>query len=69
MIQRLSIENDDENNGVLFKSPSSVVIISPFDDIPMKDIDAESSTKASSGPKDGSRTKNKTIDRLFSFLR
>jgi hypothetical protein len=31
---------------------SNIVIISPFDDIPMKDIDAESSLKAYSETKD-----------------
>lgn len=56
--QRSSLENEDDdsynnnNNGVLFKSPSSIVIVSPFDDIPMKDIDAESSSKAYSECKD-----------------
>lgn len=63
--QRSSLENEDDdsynnnNNGVLFKSPSSIVIVSPFDDIPMKDIDAESSSKAYSECKDGSQRKRK----------
>jgi hypothetical protein len=42
---------DNQNTGILFKPVTSLVIISPFDDIPMKDIDAESSSKAYSEPK------------------
>jgi hypothetical protein len=48
-----SIENENRNSAVLFKSISNIVIVSPFDHIPMKDIDAESSSKAYSEPKDG----------------
>jgi hypothetical protein len=48
-----SIENEFANSGILFKPISNMVIISPFDDIPMKDIDAESSSKAYSETKDG----------------
>jgi len=48
-----SIENENRNPAVSFKSMSNIVIISPFDHIPMKDIDAESSSKAYSEPKDG----------------
>lgn len=48
-----SIENEQINPNVLFKSPSSLVIVSPFDHIPMRDIDAESSSKAYSETKDG----------------
>jgi hypothetical protein len=51
--ERLSIEDDHQNSQLFFKSPSSLIIVSPFDDIPMKDIDAESSSKAYSEPKDG----------------
>lgn len=50
---RSSIDNEDDVATVLFKPMSDAVIVSPFDDIPMKDIDAESSTKAYSEPKDG----------------
>lgn len=48
-----SIENENAKTGVFFKPGASVVIISPFDDIPMKDIDADSSTRAYSEAKDG----------------
>lgn len=50
---RSSIENDPVNPDVLFKSASNLIIISPFDHIPMRDIDAESSSKAYSETKDG----------------
>jgi hypothetical protein len=49
---RSSLEHDDQNSAVLFNPMSHIVIISPFDNIPMKDIDAESSSKAHSEAKD-----------------
>ncbi|CAF3588864.1 unnamed protein product [Adineta steineri] len=52
MLDRSSIENEDDNTIALFNPKSNMVIVSPFDDIPMKDIDAESS-KAYSETKDG----------------
>jgi hypothetical protein len=51
-IDRSCFEKNDENSSVLFNPMSNIVIISPFDDIPMKDIDAESSLKAYSETKD-----------------
>ena len=50
---RLSLEHGNINSRVFFKPMSSLVIISPFDDIPMRDIDADSSSKANSDTKDG----------------
>ena len=58
-----SLDNGNPNSNVLFKPQSSTIIISPFDDIPMKDIDAESSSKAYSDVKDG-----KQIFARFFFL-
>ncbi|CAF2318684.1 unnamed protein product [Rotaria sp. Silwood2] len=45
-------ENLNLNPLTLLASTSNTLIVSPFDDIPMKDIDAESSSKAYSEPKD-----------------
>lgn len=45
------IENENLHSSILFNPISNTIIISPFDDIPMKDIDAESSSKAYSEPK------------------
>jgi len=50
---RSSIENRNQNLDVLLESESNIVIISPFDHIPMKDIDAESSSKIYFEAKDG----------------
>jgi hypothetical protein len=50
-----SMENETSKSTTPFRSKSSMVIISPFDDIPMKDIDAESSLKAYSDARDGKR--------------
>ncbi|CAF0754628.1 unnamed protein product [Rotaria sp. Silwood1] len=49
---QLFTENENINPLTLFTSTSNTLIVSPFDDIPMKDIDAESSSKAYSEPKD-----------------
>jgi hypothetical protein len=50
---RLSIADENRTSTILFKPLSNLVIISPFDNIPMRDIDAESSSKAYSETKDG----------------
>jgi hypothetical protein len=48
-----SIIIENSNNGISFQHAASVIIVSPFDDIPMKDIDADSTSKGYSEPKDG----------------
>lgn len=53
MQDRLSIENEKQNRTILFQPITSTIIISPFDNISMKDIDADTSSKAYSEPKDG----------------
>ncbi|CAF3335161.1 unnamed protein product [Rotaria socialis] len=66
MHDQILIDNEDVNTSTLFKPESNTVIISPFDDIPMRDIDAESSSKAYSEPKDVSNPsklrRKKSID-------
>ncbi|CAF0933841.1 unnamed protein product [Rotaria sordida] len=49
---QLLTENENLNPLILFTPTLNTLIISPFDDIPMKDIDAESSLQAYSEPKD-----------------
>jgi hypothetical protein len=68
--ERLSMDvnDDDQNSQRLFKSPSDIIIVSPFDNIPMRDIDAESSTKAYSEPKDGELFPYLIFNILLSFL-
>jgi hypothetical protein len=51
--EQSSIINENPNNGNLFQHVSSTIIVSPFDDIPMKDIDADSTSKGYSEPRDG----------------
>lgn len=48
---RLSIDLEDLDSSILFKPATDNVIISPFDDIPMQDIDADSASKSYSEPK------------------
>ncbi|CAF1137863.1 unnamed protein product [Adineta ricciae] len=62
---RSSMDNEDDLVAVLFKPVSNAVIVSPFDDIPMKDIDADSSSKAYSEPKDGIEI---SIDSVKAFV-
>ncbi|CAF1131502.1 unnamed protein product [Rotaria sordida] len=49
---QLLTENENLNPLILFTPTLNTLIISPFDDIPMKDIDAESSLQGYSEPKD-----------------
>lgn len=53
---RFSFDDENPLSFVAFKPGSSLVIISPFDDIPMKDIDADSTSRAYSLAKDGKIT-------------
>jgi hypothetical protein len=71
-----SIHNLNSNNGNLFQNPLTNIIISPFDDIPMKDIDADSTSKGYSEPKDGEflflfslRIKFECFLKIFPILR
>lgn len=54
-LDRTSLDNDEELAAAALFNPvdSTAVIVSPFDDIPMQDIDGESSCKAYSDGKDG----------------
>lgn len=51
--EQASIDGGNLAMDALLKPPTGTVIISPFDDIPMKDIDADTTSKGYSEPKDG----------------
>lgn len=52
-LEQVSIDEGNHPTDMLLKPPTGTVIISPFDDIPMKDIDADSTSKGYSEPRDG----------------
>ena len=52
-LNRFSLDVGHPLSSVAFKPVSSIVIISPFDDIPMTDIDGDSLSRAYSMTRDG----------------
>lgn len=62
--EQTSIDEENFATDILLKPPAGTVIISPFDDIPMKDIDADTISKGCSESKDG---KYHSLARFFSF--
>ena len=67
--RQTSPESDTRHSTVTFKPISSLVIVSPFDDIPMKDIDAESSCKGYSEARDGRSKGHFRLEKLVCLHR
>ena len=75
ILEQASIDEGNLAMDMLLKPPTGTVIISPFDNIPMKDIDADSTSKGYSEPKDGKsrclsdRYSNRRISQISHILR
>ena len=67
--RQASMENDRPRSTVLFNPVSTLVIISPFDHIPMQDIDAESFGKGYSEPKEGQSNSDSLLEQIVCLRR